>query len=167
MVFTVLLSGNMQETIKFQLGIKSEHWDRYPMIDISVDGEIRCKRILDQSYQIVEFDCMLDFDNQHTLSIKRYNKSDDQCVVMPDGSRKDQYIIIDKVIIDGIDIQNLIWHRSWFEPDYPNAWAQQQYESGIWLETKVIGETWLSHNGTWFFEFTSPFYKFVISQFEE
>lgn len=157
----------MTETIRFQMYIKSEHWDRYPMIDISVDGVITCQKTLDQSYQIIEFDCVLNLDRQHTLSIKRYNKSDDQCMIMPDATRKDQYIIIDKVIIDGIDIQNLVWHRSWFEPDYPEPWAQQQKKSGIELASKIIGETWLSHNGTWFFEFTSPFYKFVISQFEE
>jgi len=87
-------------------------------------------------------------------------------VIDNNGSRFDQYVILNQVCIDGIDVQNLIWHRSWFEPIYSTVWKQQQIDAGVALEEKIIGETWLSHNGTWKFEFFSPFYKFIISQFE-
>lgn len=157
----------MKETIRFSIGFVSEFWDKPPMVDISIDHILQISSVLDQPAQTIVFDSDINFGSNHVLSIKRHNKSVDQCRVDSDGKQQDQFCSIKKVCIDGIDVQNLIWHRSWFEPDYPEPWAQSQRDAGIVLESKVIGETWLSHNGTWFFEFTSPFYKFLISQFRQ
>ena len=161
------LSGTMEnntEKIKFDLYFKSVFWDRPPVLEIQIDSKTVHKSAADQLDYHISFYHTLDF-KKHRLSIVRSNKSDDQCRII-DKEKKDQYVIIERVCIDGIDIQNLIWHRSWYEPDYPRAWAQEQTSAGHLLEKKVIGETWLSHNGTWHFDFFSPFYKFVISQFE-
>lgn len=155
----------MKERINFSIEFISEFWDKAPMVDISIDHVLQISSTLDQSIQTLSFDSDVDFGSNHVLSINRYNKDIDQCRINPDGSRQDQFCIIKKICIDGIDIQNLIWDRGWFEPNYPEPWAQSQRDAGIILEPKVLGQTWLSHNGTWFFEFTSPFYKFLISQF--
>ena len=120
---------------------------------------------MNKKFYTVEETVELELNMPHVLQIHRYNKSDDQCVTI-EGHKKDQYVIIDNVIIDGIDVQNLIWSRGWYEPEYPVLWASEQAQAGIELETKVLGETWLAHNGIWNFVFSSPFYKFVISQFE-
>jgi len=156
---------NMTENIKFEFYFTAEFWDLLPKIDIFVNHLLEGTYHVDKNKYYVCFFKKLDLNQSHLLSIKRYNKNDSQCTVESDGTKKDQYIIIDRVVIDGIDIQNLIWDRSWYEPEYPEVWKQQQISSGIELETSVPGEVWLSHNGIWYFKFRSPFYQFVIDQF--
>lgn len=154
------------ETIKFEIDFTSEFWDLPPLVEISIDNEIKWQGALDQKKYCVAFFSDLMFGQNHHMKIKRSGKNEDQCKLNEDGSRLDQYAIIDRVRIDDLDIENLIWSRSWYEPEYPVLWKQQQEQQGIVLKKQVIGETWLSHNGTWNFIFSSPFYKFVISQFE-
>lgn len=155
----------MQENISFKFKFQSEFWDLPPMIDIVVDNELCWTGAIDQVIQTVEFKKSITYGNDHLINIRRYNKDDSQCKILDNGTRLDQYLIIKQLIIDNIDVQNLMWHRSWFEPEYPVLWQQEQQDLGIVLESKVIGETWLGHNGTWYFNFTSPFYQFVINQF--
>jgi hypothetical protein len=154
----------MHECIKVKIVLTAEFWDLFPMIDLIIDGITVSQHIIDQKKYTIEDTVDLAMDQPHLLQIRRKNKSDDQCMIV-DGEKKDQYVIIDEVVIDGIDVQNLIWDRCWYEPEYPEIWADQQKKAGVVLESKVIGETWLSHNGIWNFEFSSPFYKFVIRQF--
>lgn len=156
----------MKETIKFQMEFESHFWDRSPELRIFVDDKEMFHGFADQKHFSVNFICKLDF-GLHTLKIQRTNKTDDQCVTLDNGTTKDQYIILEKLTIDDINVQNLIWHRSWYEPDYPSNWKKQQIKLGNVLEEKIPGEVWLSHNGIWYFKFTSPFYKFVIDQFTE
>lgn len=155
-----------KETIVLHLEFTSRFWDRPPEISIFVNAREVLHAAADQEKFVAEFEHCFEFGKPNLLSIKRTGKSDDQCVIMPDGSMKDQILILDKVVIDGIDVQNLIWHRSWYEPIYPTRWQSEQEAQGISLESKILGETWWSHNGTWYFEFTSPFYRFVIDQFK-
>lgn len=154
----------MVENIKIQIMLRSEFWDKPPMIDLLINDIKIAHHTIDQKKYSIEDNLSLELGQPHHLKLRRHNKSDDQCV-NSDGCTKDQYVIIDTVIIDGMDVQNLIWDRSWYEPQYPKVWAQQQMAAGTNLETKVKGQTWLSHNGVWNFTFFSPFYKFVISQF--
>lgn len=155
----------IKEKIKFEIDFTSQYWDQPPMVDLSIDDDLMASVSLVDQQQLVTFYADLDA-GKHRLRIKRYNKTADQCKFLEDGSLADQYAIINRIIIDGIDIQNLIQHRGWYEPIYPTEWADQQIQRGVVLEKQVIGESWLSHNGTWYFDFSSPFYKFVISQFE-
>jgi hypothetical protein len=155
----------MKEKIKFNFNFTSEFWDLPPMVDILINQQIMWTGAIAEKKQAVVFFSELDLNKNYILEIRRYNKDDTQCKISDDGVVKDQYLIVDDVIIDDINIQNLIWHNSWFEPVYPETWALEQTKKGIELEKKVPGETWLSHNGTWYFKFTSPFYKFVINQF--
>lgn len=163
--FTQLQNGKMKEKIKFNFNVTSEFWDLPPKIDILVNQDIIWSGPVDSPRQDIVVFHELTLGQDYVLSIRRYNKDNTQCKVSEDGSIKDQYLILNSVKIDDIDIQNLIWHNSWFEPIYPTEWALQQQQQGIILEDKVPGETWLSHNGTWYFKFSSPFYKFVINQF--
>lgn len=155
----------MQESIQFKFEFQSEFWDQPPIIDICIDQTLLWSGPVNLKKQTIEFTHTLECGQAHTIAIRRYNKTDDQCVILSNRQRQDQYLIINQVIIDAVDIQNLVGHRSWYEPEYPELWAQQQQAQGIELESKVIGETWLGHNGTWYFQFTSPFYQYVIDQF--
>lgn len=154
-----------KEKISFELCFRSIYWDLPPVVEVLIDSVSICKEPAVNKEHCIKFFRELDF-GQHQLQISRSNKFDDQCKISDDGIMQDQYIVLEKIKIDGIDIQNLIWYRSWYEPDYPKEWAAQQKAKGIDLESKAIGETWWSHNGIWRFDFFSPFYKFVISQFQ-
>jgi hypothetical protein len=155
----------MQEQINFKFNLTSEYWDLPPKLDISINDQLYWSGAVTEKNQTIEFWANLELHQSHLIAINRYNKFDNQCQISEDGSRQDQYVIINQVIIDNIDIQNLIWHNSWFEPSYPEPWADQQLKQGIVLEEKIPGETWFGHNGLWYFQFTSPFYQFVINQF--
>lgn len=154
----------MVERIKIKIDLIAEFWDKFPMIDIILDDRMISQHIIDKKLYTIENIVELDLDQDHILQIRRYNKSDDQCVTIND-EKKDQYVILDRLSIDDIDVQNLIWNRSWYEPVYPEIWKKEQESEGLSLEDRVIGEIWWSHNGMWNFKFYSPFYKFVISQF--
>lgn len=154
----------MIEAIEIQIDLTAVFWDRFPEADLLIDHVEISKHVIDRPKYQIKNTVSLAMDQPHFLQLSRRGKSDDQCRVV-DGQQKDQYIIIDRVSIDGIDIQNLVWSQSWYEPEYPDAWSDQQRAAGIDLETKVLGETWLSHNGVWNFGFSSPFYKFLIDQF--
>lgn len=155
----------MLERISIVIGLTTEFWDKPPMIDLLVDGVIIATHIINNKTYKIKTTVDLGLGQEHVLQLHRYNKSEGQCVI-GDQIKKDQYVIVNDVIIDGINVQNLIWDRCWYEPEYPAVWAQQQQDAGVVLQSKVVGETWLSHNGTWHFVFSSPFYKFVIKQFE-
>lgn len=155
----------MQEHIQFEFGFLAEYWDLPPMIDISINNVLVWTGPVGSKNARVLVEHTLDYNQEHLLAIRRYNKTDNQCVILNDGTCKDQHLIIKQVIIDNIDIQNLVWHRSWYEPEYPLAWKQEQELQGVVLESHVPGETWFGHNGTWYFQFTSPFYQYVINQF--
>ena len=156
----------MYEQIKIKIELSAEFWDCFPMVDMIVDKDTISQHTVNQKNYTIENTVNLQMDQTHLLQLYRYNKSDNQCVMI-DDEKKDQYVIVNNVIVDGINVQNLIWDRCWYEPEYPEVWARQQKQAGIDLESKVVGETWLSHNGMWNFEFSSPFYKFVIKQFKQ
>jgi hypothetical protein len=156
----------MKENIKFEFELTAEFWDLPPIIDIRINQLLIQTHVVNQKKYNICFFHSLDLGEKYELSIYRYNKDDSQCVIDSNGLTKDQYLIIDKIKIDNVDIQNLIDDRSWYKPEYPVEWAKQQIERGHKLEDTVPGELWLSHNGTWYFNFTSPFYQYIINQFK-
>jgi hypothetical protein len=99
---------------------------------------------------------------QHQLSIRRYNKTGNQVRINDSGQLEDQMLSIKKITIDDINIRNIIWCKSYNEPEYPELWASQQRAKGINLEKFILGETNFGHNCTWRLEFTSPFYQFIF-----
>jgi len=157
----------MKEKIKFEFCFTAEFWDQCPIIDVCINNHcVVNKLLIDQKKYTVDFFTELECNREYLLSVHRYNKFDSQCVVDSHGVKKDQYVILDRLLIDGIDIQNLTWHNSWYCPEYSDSYQQSQKDNGILLEYTVPGELWWSHNGIWNFKFYSPFYKFVINQFK-
>lgn len=148
-------SGNT-ETIQFDITFETVFWDRPPAVDIRIDDVLYASKVIDEPTTI-SFKAELSLDCVHRLVVTRSGKSDDQCV-----DNKDQYLLLSKVKIDLIDIKNIVFTRSYFEPVYPEPWATQQKNQGVVLEQRVIGETWLSHNGNWVLEFDSPFYQYLF-----
>lgn len=155
-----------EETIKFELYLTSDYWDLPPIIDLLVDDEVKFTGEMSQEKNYVSFNHTLQFDQPHTLKLKRYNKLPGQCVPLEDGTFKDQLLTLDKVVIDGVDIQNIVQAYSYNEPEYPEPWATLQRRQGIELETQVLAETVFGHNGVWTLNFTSPFYVFLMTWME-
>ena len=145
----------MQEKIEFRITLSSEFWDKQPTADIYIDDQLKFSDSVPGSQTII-FDHNLNF-GPHQLKIVRANKTNDQC---QDG--KDQKLNLVSVVIDGVNIRNIIWHYSWYEPKYPQPWALLQQKQGIQLESRIFGETTFGHNGTWYLNFTSPFYRYVM-----
>jgi hypothetical protein len=153
-----------QEFINFKIKFTPKFWDRPPVACISVNDEVKFHNNVTSENFIVDFSHTMDFHQKHCLSIKRSGKTDDQVRKNLDGSYDDQALIINQIIIDGVDIRNIIYTDSYNEPVYPEAWAQEQRLANIVLEDRVPGETYLGHNGIWRLNFTSPFYQFVMDK---
>jgi hypothetical protein len=98
------------------------------------------------------------------LTIVRWNKNSDQCQILEDGSLRDQLLQIHSVTIDGVNIRDIVWTQSKFFPVYPEPWATEQITLGNILETGIIGETILSHNGKWVLGITSPFWQYIFDE---
>jgi hypothetical protein len=153
----------VSENIYFDILLESTYWDRPPELEVVVDGDSVGKYIVDQPNFHIRFRRVMRFDQPHMLELRRTGKTNDQTRVLADGTFETQMLHVKTVKLDNIDLRNLVWHSSQFEPDYPEPWATEQQEQGVKLEKQVVGEMYLGHNGTWRFEFTSPIYKFLVA----
>ena len=143
------------ETITFELDLQTEYWKDPPRIKILVDNVIKFDDEI-KTNGPVRFTADLAF-GAHLLQIHRTGKTNAQV-----GPTVGQHVILNRVKIDGTDIRDLVWTRAYYVPEYPEPWASQQRQAGIELEQRVLGETCLSHNGVWNFEFKSPFYRYIM-----
>lgn len=152
-----------QETIIFDIWIGAEFWDKPASIEVSLDNEVKfASTLFLPGVQKFSFSATLDFVSQHRLTIKRFGKTIDQTKVI-NGVLQDQIVWLEKLLIDGIDVQHLVHSSSLYFPEFPEPWASEQIKEGIELEYPVISGTHWGHNGVWQLDFTSPFYKFLLN----
>ena len=142
------------ETIDFELTFSSEYWNNPPSVEIIIDGESQAKEILAKGDTVITFRKTLEFDMPHTMHIVRSGKTVQESRQLASGEWDTQSCSIKQIKIDGIDIRNMIWHNSYFEPDY------DEYQTG---DKIVRGECIFGFNGTWTLDFTSPFYQCVVN----
>lgn len=147
------------ENILFEIVLSSTFWDMPPRAQILVNDICKFDGDVNESSKVIKFYHQLEFEKSQKLIINRYNKTVDQC-----RNGQDQIMMISKIVIDGVDINNFILSKATFTPEYPEPWASQQISQGLELETELYGETWLGHNGQWCFNFASPFWKFLIME---
>jgi hypothetical protein len=150
------------ENIFFDIILNATYWDQPPRLEVLVDNKSVGKYTIDQPEFCIRFQQVMSFDQPHILELQRTGKTQDQTRMLEDGTFETQMLHIKTVKLDNIDLRNLIWHSSKFEPEYPEPWASEQQAQGIELEDQVLGEMYLGHNGTWSFTFTSPIYKFLV-----
>lgn len=149
------------ETMAFEIILRAEFWDKPPGVEIFVNDQSLFNGLIDNSCYTINFSSTVDLNAEHQLSIRRFNKTTDQ--TRYDGQQLlDQLLYIDRISVDGINIRNIIWSKSWNEPVYPEPWATEQRSQGIELQEKIPAETCLGHNGIWRLNFSSPFYKFIM-----
>jgi hypothetical protein len=159
----ITASEPVSENIYFDLILESTYWDRPPKLEVLVDNQSVGNYVIDQKEFHIRFRQTMEFDQPHTLELRRTGKTNDQTQILADGTFNTQMLYIKTVKIDNIDLRNLVWSRSIFEPVYPEPWATEQRTLGIELEKQVLGEMYLGHNGIWRFEFTSPIYQFLVN----
>ena len=122
------------ETLKFKIRLSTDYQATAPHVVIKINNDVKFDGELTEK-QTIEFDHTL--TERNILIIDRQNK--------PDNEKQD--LFIDAISIDGIDLRNLIWHKSIFA-----------HVDG----REVIGETWLGLNGTWQLKFNGPFWKYMM-----
>lgn len=145
--------GISQELVNFQIELECHYKNTPPELSVYINDMVMFEQKITQTSTNIKFDHLLNFDSQYLLKIIRSGKHD---------SDPTQMLIIRKIIIDGIDVQNLIWAHSWYQPQYPEVWYQQQVAAGQTPDEQVPGETWLGHNGIWTLPFSSPFWRHLI-----
>ncbi len=154
-----MISSN--EKILFELSLISIYWKDPPGLEIYLDDVHKFQGLVVDQSVVIKFTHELAFGD-HTLQMRRTGKTNHQIRKNEDGEIEGQDLKIDYIKIDGVNIRNMIWTNSYYEPEYPEPWASQQRALGIELESHVLGETWLGHNGIWNLKFTSPFYRFLM-----
>jgi hypothetical protein len=145
--------GTSQELICFQINADICFHTVPPRLAVYVNNECKFDQTLDKSSAVIEFDHLLNFDQIYQLRLVRQGKTDQDPA---------QMLVIKNIFIDGINVQNLIWAGSQYQPDYPMIWYQQQVSQNKTPEKTVVGETWLGHNGVWTMSFTSPFWRHLM-----
>lgn len=145
------------EVITFEIHLLSEYWDKPPHAQILLDGVEKFNQDLLAEKSVIKFTHKLQF-GPHELKLIRSGKVPGQYV----SPEQDQKLTIEKVIIDGVNIRNILWSYSKSIPEYPEPWASLQRKQGIELEKELIGETTFGHNTTWSLNFNSPFYRFIM-----
>jgi hypothetical protein len=145
--------GISQELIQFQLDVNFQYRDTAPKLTVYINDVCKFDQTLSGSQAVISFDHLLDFGQTYELKIVRSAKTDQD---------PSQMLIINCITIDGVNVQNLIWSSSYYEPEYPAVWYQQQIELGQTPEPRITGETWLGHNGTWSMPFDSPFWRYLM-----
>lgn len=143
----------MSENIDFEIHFESTYADFPPGARIYVDDNCKFDGLIDKD-MVITFNHKLDFNIPHQLRIERFNKEISRPI-----NNVHQELILKKIKVDNIDIQNIIYSRSYNEPKYPEHWIKQNPN----LESIVIAETHFGFNCTWKLNFTSPFYKFIMN----
>ena len=147
-----------KETVDFRIIFGCDYWDKPPEVKISVDDSLQWQGSIQENCTI-EFNCELNYNQAHCLTIERSGKDPSQTV-----NGKDQLLWLETAIIDHVNVRDLVYHTSEFYPEYPEPWASEQRAQNIELEYPVPGETIWGHNGIWKYHFTTPFYKYVIQK---
>lgn len=143
------------ELINIKLNLTPTFESIPPVITLKVNEQEYYKDVVVESPITLDITHHCNFKEKYNVQLLRQGKN---------NSCPEQLLIITGLEIDGTNIRDIMWHNSVFHPEYPEPWASEQKQKGIELEYPVYGETILGHNGTWEFEFSSPFYQFLINK---
>jgi hypothetical protein len=153
------------EKLKFKLELFATMWDKPPHAEIFVNDHRYFKQDItstEKNPHLIEFEATFEEGQGSTLVIKRSGKVKGQTVVNEKGDiLKDQILHIKSIQIDEIDIGSLVYEGI-YTPEYPEPWATQQREANIELEESFKNVTEIGHNGEWRFNFSSPFYMWLL-----
>ena len=152
------------ETLKFKLELYATYWNKPPIAEIKIADKTYFKDKITSTKQNptkIEFEHTLENDKSHTLNIIRTGKTEQETVLENNTIIKDQLLNIKYMEIDEIDLGSLTYEGV-YTPEYPERWATQQRDKGVNLPKSFKNVTQIGHNGIWTFNFTSPFYMWLL-----
>ena len=152
------------EKLKFKLELYATMWNKPPIADIKIDERSYFNEEITSTKNeptIIEFEHEFEEGKSYNLIINRSGKDKKQTIVENEKIVKDQLLHIKNIEIDEIDLGNLVFEGI-YQPDYPEPWATQQDKIGNELPKSIKNSPNLGHNGTWTFEFVSPFYMWLL-----
>jgi len=135
----------MDTKVEVLLSQKSFH--RYPTVNISVNEQTQNLTINCDTW--VTFNLDLSQNEQVTLSIEHYGKTDRDCVPFKD---LDTAVIIKTVRLNGLSDPKFIW-KGIFRPAYPD-----HYEPKV---AELTNTTYLGFNGVWTLDMTVPLFTWI------
>ena len=165
-----------EELLKFEITLSGTYWDRIPEFDILIDDNIVYSGhittpssgrglpasdpndILSASHaQIITIEPKL-APGDHVLGIRLKNKTSDQTRGFEQGIwSRDMLLTVEKIKIDDIDLENLIFTESEYHFDQP-----QLHQGQIRSSTRQC--VCLGYNGTFTLPITSPFYMWLMEK---
>lgn len=154
-----------KEKLHFLIELGGIYWARKPMYNILINGQNVATGTIDSvsgtynsadsSYQhtdtqVVEFDHEVD-NGAVRFEIEFFNKTDKDVIENADKTAiaKDMLLCIKRIEIDQINLGNLIWTHSRFEPKDPQRPVL----------TRCVDLGW---NGRWIMDIESPFYIWLL-----
>ena len=153
------------ERLKFKLELYATYWDKPPVAEILINGESQYRSEITGTEKdpiVIEFEKELTEGEKYTLTISRSGKDSKQTVVNAKGGiEKDQLLHIKSIEIDEIDIGAMVYEGV-YTPQYPEPCHTQQGSAGNTPEKSFKNVTVMGHNGTWTFDFESPFYMWLL-----
>ena len=153
------------EKLKFKIELYATMWDKPPHAEIFVNNDNHFSGYISSTKKeptMIEFQQDLEETKNHTLTIKGLKKDSRQTIINEKGDLlKDQLLHIKSISIDDIDIGALLFEGV-YTPDYPEPWATQQRNAGVNLRESFKNVTALGFNGQWKFQFSSPFYMWLL-----
>lgn len=124
-----------------------------PRIRIGIDDDL--SEIVLKELTTINFEFTAVKDCQ--LIVELLNKTDADCI--PDQGL-DKVVVIESVDFFGIADPRFAW-AGIYEPEYPEPWAQEQYDQGVVLKRQLCPHTYLSWNGKWTLTFGVPVFTWV------
>jgi hypothetical protein len=163
--------ADLSEDLQFQLVLSGTYWDKRPSFDVLIDDTIvlsdtisaspsrkgLADSFMDKDYELVTYQTH-DFSynlspGEHTLGIRLKNKTsaDTRHFVNEGHWLNDMLLNIEKISIDNVDLQHLLWTKSVYKLDAPfNG------------QTQLLNCTNLGFNGTYQIKFSIPFYIWLL-----
>lgn len=126
---------------------------RPPEVAVMLDGHVRWQGLL-------EADLMLDCSQSlqrglHCLEVTFSGKTNQDTT-----AEHDHAVVIEHVDFFGIRDDKFKW-QGVYCPNYPEPWRTQQQSQGVELLPELRAHTYLSWNGTWRLEFTTPIFTWM------
>lgn len=124
-------------------------WDQPPKCRVCVNHQ----EYFNGSVETIQkINCQVDESaiNQGLLEIIMYGKNDSQTLVQDGTIIKDQLLHIDKIVIDDIDLEHLIFSHGIYLPEYPDHIKEDMPIIQKYIDT-------MGWNGIWKLDFDIPF----------
>jgi len=154
-----MITNQNSEEIKFEIYLTSEYYEKPPHAQIFLNESLKFSNEITDNKKLITFTEKLNFDNKYSLRIIRSNTDEKNYNI--NGKIVNQCLYIDKIVIDNINCEWLLYENSYAITDFPESYIKYQEETGQTYSKKAYNRT-LIFNTEWHFNFTSPFYIFIM-----